>query len=146
MGVYERVLSACPYCGEAPPVADRSAPDRVEGDLHELDPAVLARMRGEVAQRLGAPKFPHGATDATVGRIRRDHLERLQAQAELCGPLALWAGWQAHQGRADSESYKRFYFRYGIDVLSAQALSRADAEALTGRVQQELQHHGVTSK
>lgn len=146
MGVYERVLSACPYCGHSPPMPDRSSPERVDGDLFELDPDVLARMRGEARRIMDTPRFPSGATDAVVGKIRRDHLERLEAQSALCETVALWAGWQTHLGRGDAESYRRFFFRYGIDVLSAQALNRGDAEALTSRLLQELQHHGVTKK
>jgi hypothetical protein len=37
---------------------------------------------------------------------------------------------QRAAGRPDSESYRLFYFNFGVDVLSAQALGRADAEKL----------------
>ena len=46
--VYERIYSSCPFCGYKPIPATRSGPEFVDGDLLELDPAVLAEMRGEV--------------------------------------------------------------------------------------------------
>lgn len=49
--VYERFRDACPYCGTpVPPPAERSRPEFVDGDLFELDPAMLEQMRGAVAR------------------------------------------------------------------------------------------------
>jgi hypothetical protein len=41
-------------------------------------------------------------------------------------------------GREDAEIYRRFFFAFGIDVLSAQALKRADALDLAERVNAAL--------
>src|SRR5690606_6793115 len=48
---YERFLAACPYCGAPVPApAGRSSPELVDGDLMELDAAVLERLRAEVTR------------------------------------------------------------------------------------------------
>lgn len=143
MGVYERVLSACPYCGHIAIPAGRSTPEQVDGDLFELDAGVLARMRGEVSRIDGAPAFPRGAADEVVGAIKRNHWERQQGQQRLRATIALWSGWQRTLGRQDPESYRRFYFRYGIDVASAQALGLNDSDALAARIQNDLNLNNV---
>ena len=58
------------------------------------------------------------------------HIEKQEAQAELRNAIAVWAGAQRAKGRDDVDSYRRFFLTYGIDVLSAQALPRADADKL----------------
>lgn len=143
MGVYERVLSACPYCGHVPPVAGRSTPEQVDGDLHELDPAVLAAMRGEVARVDGDPRYPAGAAPEVMGGIHKRHIERQAAQKELRAVIALWAGWQRHLGRDDPESYRRFYFAFGTDVATAQTLGAREAEALRQRIVRETERHNI---
>lgn len=143
-GAYERVLVACPYCGTVPAPAARSTPEQVDGDLHELDPEVLRRMRGEVERIDGAPRFPANAGPEVVGAIKRTHWERQQAQAALRHVMAVWGGWQGHLGRPNAEAQRRFYFKFGIDVGSAQALNAADANALADRVSADLKARNVT--
>ena len=142
MRAYERVLVACPYCGHVPPVADRGAPERVDGDLTLLDPAVLARMRGEVGR---SPAVPFGASPEVAGAIRKRHREQMAELAALRETIALWAGWQRHQGRSDAEGYRRFFHGFGVDVLSAQALSASEMRTLNERVVGVLEQHGVTA-
>jgi DNA repair protein RadD len=81
--VYERALVACPYCGTIPPVADRSSPDRVDGDLAELDPAVLAKLRGEIERIEALPVIPLGMPPEGWNRYRFAHESRAAAQTEL---------------------------------------------------------------
>jgi superfamily II DNA or RNA helicase len=135
---YEAYLPACPYCGVKPTPGRRSSPEFVEGDLVELDPAVLAHLRGEIDRIDRAPAFPRGATPEVVGAIKKNHWERQQAQHKLRDAIALWAGWQKHLGRGDSESYRRFWYDFGVDVATAQTLGRAEAEDLMGRIQLTL--------
>ena len=143
MGVYERVHSACPYCGAVAIPQSRGTPEQVDGDLHELDPIVLAHMRGEISRIDSVPQYPTGAGPAVRGAIARTHWERQQGQSALRHTIAVWSGWQHALGRDDPESYKRFFFKFGIDVASAQALNATDAAALTERVAAELQKHNV---
>lgn len=145
LSVYERVYSACPFCGFEVVPSSRSAPEYVDGDLFELDPAVLAALRGEKARVDGDARIPHGASPAVAGAIRRTHWERQQGQKPLRDAIALWAGWQNTLGRADPEVYRRFYFKFGVDILTAQTLGATDAAELTERVNAELTRHSITS-
>lgn len=148
-GVYERVFPSCPYCGHIVVPAVRSAPKFVDGDLIELDEETLARMRGDVATvdkdpeiyraELAAKGCPQPGQMAHVKR----HAARQEAQASLRESIAWWGGYQRHMGRSDSESYKRFFFKFGIDVLSAQALGTAEAIELNDRISGEIK--GVTN-
>ena len=142
--LYEAIYDACPYCDEPYVPAGRSKPEQVDGNLFELSPEALREMRGEVdridihnddmRKRLVAGGF----TGAQLGGALKNHRNRQEAQSKLREIIALWAGYQRHLQRPDSESYKRFYWRYGIDVMSAQALGRADADALTEKISADL--------
>jgi len=138
--VYEAFQKVCPFCGSAPVVGARSGPEFVAGDLLELDAATLAKMRGDiaaldvpastVAQKLARAGLPRVAV---LGGAKR-HTERQEAQQALRDTMAWWAGYQQALGRDLSESYKRFYYAFGTDPLTAQTFGRADAETLTNRV------------
>lgn len=132
---YERVKPACPYCGYRPVPADRSRPEFVDGDLHELDPRALQVI---LSQRDLPVKIPHGADWKVAQAIRNRAQERGEAQHNLREMIAWWAAWQRVQGRSDSESYRRFYHLFGVDVATAQTLKRKEAEALTERVAYKL--------
>jgi len=134
--VYERIYKVCPYCAHAPKPMARSGPEYVDGDLNELDAATLAAMRGEAVQldmtpaeylsTSGAGRLHHVAAMSAAKRFKA----KQEAQVALRESIALWAGYQKYYGRPDSESYRRFYFKFGVDVLSAQALNARDALAL----------------
>lgn len=139
-GIYSAYDKLCPYCGAMRVIADRSRPEFVDGDLTELDPATLASMRGGVARVDEHPAVIRqkmqmaGAPPAAAMGAAKQHRLRQEAQAELRGTIALWAGWQRHEGRPDSESYQRFYREFGVDVLTAQTLGRPEAERLTQKI------------
>jgi len=147
-GVYERIHASCPFCGYKEIPAVRSGPEVVDGDLCELDAATLEAMRGSVAEidkdpeqyraELMAKRVPQIGQLANVKR----HVERQETQGELRDAIALWAGHQRAAGRPDRESYRRFFFRYGIDVLSAQALGTKEAAELKGRINTHLEELG----
>jgi len=145
LSAYERIYAACPYCGEHPVPAVRSSPAEVDGDLSELSPEVLARLRGEVAAAESAPAIPYGATPEIAGSLRKHYWARRDAQTALRSVMALWGGWRVTLGESESKQQRRFYFAFGTDVLSAQTLGRADAEALRGRVRGVLERAGVVA-
>jgi hypothetical protein len=128
-GVYEAYLKGCPYCGNIPQPKGRSSPDLVDGDLFELDADVLAAMRGEISRIDGPAKAPKGVGRAAEIAIHRRHTARQEAQRELRGMIARWAG-HYHPKHSDSEILRMFYSAFGIDVLSAQALNAEDANKL----------------
>ena len=143
LSAFERYLVSCPYCGTVPPVTDRSAPDRVDGDLLELDPSALAKLRGEIDRIEASPVYPNNVPWHGRAVLRRRHEERQAALLELQDTVATWAGWQRHLGRSDSEAYRRFYLTYGTDVMSAQTLGPDDSRALRERVQADLVRSNV---
>lgn len=143
---YERVLPKCPHCGAVPEIADRSKPDFVDGDLGELDPAVLAALRGEIRRIDADPVFPIGLGAPARGALARNHAERQEAQRELRAAIALWAGWQRHQGRGTAETYRRFFHKFRVDVATAQTLNARDAAALAASIRGDLAAANVTEK
>lgn len=142
---WEKIYTVCKECGTPrPEPTERSGPEFVDGDLIELDAETLARMRQEVAvvdmdkelyrAHLAAKHVPHIGQLAQV----KKHLERQEAQKALRESLAWWGGFQRSQGRPDSESYRRFFFTFGVDVLTAQSLGTKDALELKQRVDSHL--------
>lgn len=138
---YERVRVICPYCGTTPPPPDaRSTPAAVDGDLTELDPETLARLRQEVAEAdqstddyrrwLASRHVPrHNFIENT-----RRHEEKQEAQARLRGAMEAWVRRALSTGLRDREVHRLFFHTFGVDVLTARALGRAEAEQLTERV------------
>lgn len=139
---YEAFLKACPECGYKPEPVGRSAPDLVEGDLTELSPEALDALRKQV-DKLDMPGALYAQTLMGIPRagvyanVKR-HNENQAAQAILREAMGLWAGFQRQEGRDDSESYRKFYYTYGIDVMSAQALKTQDANELADKINRGL--------
>lgn len=136
MQPYERIHKCCPYCGYYPVPAGRSTLIQVDGDLTELDPAVLKEMRKEIAKVDGPGYAPNGVSDAARRSIWETHLERQQAQQQLRHAIGSWAA--THGNDDDSTNYRRFYYLFGIDVASAMALNAKGAEALRERIVRRL--------
>jgi superfamily II DNA or RNA helicase len=144
MAPYERVHPACPFCGYQPVPAGRTSPELVDGMLFELDPAVLAVMRGEIEKVDRHPDVVRRALERAgqppmvYNSAAKNQAARQQAQAGLRELAALWMGYQKAYGRGASEAQARWYFRFGTDVLSAQALGRSDAELLMARIGEDI--------
>lgn len=139
---YERFYPACPYCGYKPIPTSRSAPEFVDGDLTELDPAVLAVMRGEVEQvdldpmayreELRANHCPEIGQHAHVKR----HITRQEKQTILRESMAWWAGYQPYH---DQQTLERlFYHTFKIDALSAKALGVKEADDLIMKINSKI--------
>jgi DNA repair protein RadD len=142
---YEALKKRCPYCDHYMPPASRSAPEFVDGDLTELDPEVLAALRGEIA-RVDGDYVPNQYIPLPAQiRNRKLWRKRQEGQAGLRQAIALWAGWQDHRGIGESESYRRFFYRFGVDVANAQLLNAAESTELAARVTKELEQAGIIS-
>lgn len=135
---FEAYLTVCPYCGAPVVYGKRSAPDQVDGDLLELDQdalaAVFARMaaaeqddetyqRGQIARYI-----------PTIGR--QPDLKRYQTARYRRGVLRHLLGWWfgMQPERSMSEKYRRFYFRFGVDVATALTLNATETDALCDRI------------
>lgn len=139
--VFERLHPACPYCGHKPEPAARSGPEHVDGDLFELDAETLARMRGDadrinltseqIAAEMRNKYAPIVAQHTAVKRHKRWQL----SQAALRDAIEQWSGYRKAEGLDDRAILRLFYFRFGLDVLTAHGLRGvSEVEALTARV------------
>ena len=141
---FERTCIVCPYCGTEVEPQRRSTPQEVEGDLVELDPAVLAKLRGEIDRIDSAPVIPRALGHSAAGRaIVSNHKHRQEAQRSLRAAMALYGGWRSIEGESLRVSQKNFFHRFSIDVLTAQTLNAADAKELEGRIRGVLEQHGI---
>lgn len=131
--VYEAYRKACPYCGYVTPPKERSSPEHVEGDLYELDPTVLAHLRGEIERIDDVARIPSGLSVPAELAIKKRHKMRQEAQRELRASIAQWAGYH-HPALSDSEIYRKFFYTFGTDILTAQTLNTADAEKLKNTI------------
>jgi superfamily II DNA or RNA helicase len=138
---FERFLSTCPYCGFAPEPRGRGTPEQVEGDIIELSPEVLASLRGEIALLDGSA--PDYGRDVVGNSVRKNHHNKQSAQLTLRGVMAIWAGWRFKLGENMKDANRRFWYTYGMDVLTAQTLGVKDAAELQARIQTELQQNYV---
>lgn len=143
---YEAIYRECPHCGHYHEPASRSGPRFVDGDLFELDEATLASLRGQVAHaertteqeraRLIDTRLHHVGVLAGVNR----HAEALEARAAVRDAMARWGGrWHA-VGETDSQIQRRFFLSFGVDVLTALTLTRAESASLLERIEHALSH------
>lgn len=136
---YERIYSACPYCGHQPIPAGgggRSI-DMVDGDLMLLDRDKLAELRA--AMTLEAPadvaaRVTHVAGELAGRGAANRAIERHAAQAELITEIEQWAGVRRAMGESDSVIQRRFYHATGCDILTAMAGKRSEMDALANTV------------
>lgn len=150
-GSWPKTIKICPesWCdGVMPEPVSRAEPKFVDGDLTELTPDVLERLRAAVAEVDKPPAdYAHELKRKGVpvigqrGHVAR-HVRNQEAQEALRAAIAWWAGYQRAKGRDDPESYRRFYFEFGTDVLTAQTLKADEATKLAERVVFKLAEWG----
>lgn len=143
--VYERVLKVCPACGFIYVPGSRNGPEFVDGDLCELSPEALEALRGDISN-IDMDKEQYRAwlisrNMPRLGQLRniKLHIKRQEHQTILRDSIALWAGYQYSKGRDVSESYKRFFFKFGVDVGTAQTLAVKDATELNERIRNDIE-------
>jgi DNA repair protein RadD len=133
---FEVIYRECPFCGFPVTPERRDGPEYVDGDLVELDEYTLAAMRGDVERidedmrAFRSRMLASGMPKIAAYGAAKQHERRQNAQTPLRRLIQVWAARQRGFGRPDSESYRRFYHRYGTDVMSAQSLGRKDANQL----------------
>ena len=136
---YEAHFRACPFCGFTPEPAGRARPEQVDGDLALLDFATLREMRGEIERIDGTPLVPpHLAGLPAEKAIIKHWQQRQAAQVDLRAAIAQWAGFCHARGEPDHMIQRRFFFRFGTDLMTAQTLGAADAIDLMGTIQDEI--------
>lgn len=131
---YEAVKKRCPYCNHYMAPSQRSAPEHVDGDLTELDAEVLAALRGEIERKNGDFQ-PHEYLPMPANlRNRKLWGERQSAQWAMREQLAHWFQNQFDRGYGESESHRRFYYRFGVDLANAQLLNAAESTELAQKI------------
>jgi superfamily II DNA or RNA helicase len=138
LAVYESYVKTCPYCGYEHKPHSVSNIEVVEGVITELSPDILAKMRGEIARIDGPPPALLWAPVAAQKGAAARHRERQKAQAVLREAIAVWAGYQTAAGQTDDVIMRRFYRTFGVDVLTAQTLSRRESEELTSKLKEAI--------
>lgn len=148
LAAYFRTKPVCPYCEVRPEYQDRSAPEFVDGDLVELSPEALQRLRGGIqkvdmsAEEYRVMQSLKNTPRAWVEKNIKDRSKVQLAQAYLRETMAMWAGVKSHLGVSDSESYRTFYHKFGIDVLSAQTLKPDESYNLMEKINNDLNRMG----
>lgn len=145
-GVYEAFNKICPFCDYYPEPAGRSLPEQVDGDLTELTPEVLAKMRGE-KERIDAPadNVKHqmlraGAPRVAAHSAAKAHAARQDEQTKLRDMIALWAGIQVEKGFDKSQQMRRFYHLFGVDIMTAQTFGKPDAQKLNKKLMEVIEY------
>ncbi len=140
MSVYERIHVACPYCGHRPEPEERSRPEQVDGNLFELSPEALNKLRGEIMTTRESPEDLRrrmtfaGAAPVVINSAAKHREEHHGVLNDLTTSINWWGAHEEAKGASREEAYKRFFHRFGVDVMSAQMLSKSDAEALLNRI------------
>jgi len=138
-GTYEAIHKRCPYCGMVDIPGRRGTPEEVDGDLTELDPDVLAIMRGEILKIDEEIDLTHAPSNPMIRvSLAKNHAKKQQAQKELRESMKMFGGYHQSLGIDQSESWKRFFFRFNVDIMTAQALKTTDATELKNRIEQYL--------
>lgn len=139
--VSESWSQTCTHCGFTPKPILRDRPELVEGDLLLYTPELLARLAGNAATIMQSPKLPVSAGPAAVAGRRAQAMRDMEEQEYLRDTIAWWAGVQRDiYGRADNESYVRFYRKFGVDVYTAQSLGASKAKVLNDLIWEDIGH------
>lgn len=131
--IYERCEPACPYCGHSPEPAGRSSPEQVDGDLHELDAAAIAKLLGDIEAADELPNTSWMTAPMKAGAMG-NYRKRREMQRELRDTMALWAGMRTAEGDELRVIYRRFFLTFGVDTMTAQALGVPEARALRDKI------------
>lgn len=139
---YMRIETQCPYCKtDAPEPEERSGASMVDGNVFKLTPELLAKLRGEVKYIDGPPPDAPWGKPELAGVVARRHFKRQAASRTLRSVMAIWAG--SYPDVSDEVNQKRFFFLFGVDVLSALTLSETDSIALCAKIKSQMAERGI---
>jgi DNA repair protein RadD len=133
-----RIFPACPACGWEPPLpADRSRPEFVDGDMILYTPELLAQLFG-AKNKIDSDfvAIPHDVSQNSpvAQRLRNIHANNQASQKLLRDVMAL-----ALPPTLDERvASRKFYHQFGVDTLTAQGLTSADADALRQKIINKL--------
>ena len=137
--VYEAYLVACPYCGHVETPPERTEVTHVDGDLLALDVDALAALfKQRDAASMSADEFEQHLIQNNVPPIARPRIIKKHEAAKyrrevLHNLVGWWFGAQPAE-RPQSEKYKRFYLRFGVDVVTAFTLDEKQTDNLIEKI------------
>lgn len=125
----------CPYCGSPFIPPDRTSVKVVEGDLTDLDFRVLEEMmRNARAAQVSGSDYELELAERNIPVFGRPAMHRRREEAifrrgVLRNMIAIWNEAQP-ASRSLKERYRRFYYFFGIDHVSAGTLNASDTDKL----------------
>lgn len=132
---YEIFFKACPYCGHVPIPAQRSAPEHVSGDLFDLDVDALAALfkkrddANKSAEEYAREQIARGIPPIGRGQDAKRFEAVKYRRGVLKNMIGWWVGAQP-EGRSLAEKQRRFFVRFGVDVVTAETLDIKATDAL----------------
>lgn len=135
--IYDAYLARCPYCQHKRVPQSRQSIEHVEGDLLELDTAILAEMRSKIDVPFDPRRFTGAPMIALLTAQKRDR-EKTLAQEHLRLSIGIWGAIQQRDGMTKSEAYRKFWHKWGVDVETAKALEARPALELNEKVRGEI--------
>jgi len=97
-------------------------------------------MRGEIAKvdqpvekAVEQAKYASGGR-ASVKMITEAHEARQAMQGGLRAIIEHWAGFRRDQGMTDSQIYRLFFLKFGVDIMTAQTLKPKEASKLSENI------------
>ena len=144
-GVYSNLALVCPYCGFINKPQSKGSIESVAGDLTELTPEILEAMRKEKTRIDGPPRVPQHLNGPARKALENRWYARQELQHNIRAAIAWWCGYWRDVGETDGQIYKRFYYRFGKDILTCQTLGGQDAYKIINMIHahmSELVKHG----
>lgn len=138
LGIYKRTLKSCPYCSQRNTPEGRATIEQVDGDLIRLEKKAREKLYTEIERVDAVPRIPRNVDWMVERSIVRKHTARYETQLDLREAIAHWAGYLKYIKKTDSEIYKIFYFKFGMDIATAQTLGVTDANNLKERIEYEI--------
>lgn len=117
----------CPWCGIFRITVKKPNPKEVDGDLLELTEEYLTKMRANITKNDAPVMMSPNHPEVTKLAIAKRHEDRKIYQGHLRQRVAQWAGNLKYLGKTDSEIYKIFFQKTGVDMLEAQTLGAKKA-------------------
>ena len=132
----EHPFRVCKKCGHKKTKIERQTPEQVGGRLELLDEDSLKSLKKSVAKANSNPdNWPEPRT--LQQKMQAKHRkETLAERDKLKYYMTLWSGKQKEKGLSDVKDRRhQFWKNYGVDVLSAQTLSRTKTIELCQKLQ-----------
>jgi superfamily II DNA or RNA helicase len=141
---YESFRSICPRCNKRQPVREQATIEEVCGELCEIVKDDIDRIYADI-RKMDLPRdkyaeslrLKHGMPD--IGRFAalKRHRKNQEAQQELRELMESWCVEENTWWHCESTVERRFFLKFGVDLLTARTLKFADAMKLIERIQND---------